>query len=276
MNYRHHDNPNVTTSNPLKEFFILLASIVVIILVVFYSLGAAVELIALHASTDFEKGFGDTFIKAFIEEKDKESRNATENYFQEIADKIIPELELPNLNYKIHVVEGGDTLNALALPGGHILIFSELIRGAQSENEVVMVLGHELGHYKNRDQLRGMGRGLAFAALLYFISPEDSFLGSSILNMAIITQLSFSREQEEEADKIGLAALNNYYGHVAGATEFFKRIQKLPEEKNTPEFLSTHPLSEKRIEKIDKIIKQKSLTIGTLKKLPENLIPSKN
>jgi Zn-dependent protease with chaperone function len=78
-----------------------------------------------------------------------------------------------DMQYKIHIIPD-PRINAMALPGGNIVVFSALIKETGSENELAFVLAHELGHFANRDHLRGLGRRLllltASAALILKIA----------------------------------------------------------------------------------------------------------
>jgi Zn-dependent protease with chaperone function len=141
--------------------------------------------------------------------------------------------------------------NAVALPGGVIAVTNGLLESVESENELAFVLGHELGHFHNRDHLRGLGRGIAFSLLLVAVGVGG---GGSAVQLASLAgqfaQRDFSRDQEIEADRFGLALLAAEYGHVSGAAAFFEH---LPERDGTLEgglasYFSTHPVNTERIQ----------------------------
>ncbi|MFQ5793370.1 MAG: M48 family metallopeptidase, partial [Acidobacteriota bacterium] len=106
-----------------------------------------------------------------------------------------------------------DQPNALAFPGALILVTSGLLEIVESENELAFVLGHELGHFRNRDHLRHLGRsavlGLLFAAI------RGSTGGSSAVELLSLagrlTCRKFSRGQEEGADAFGLELVHEEY-----------------------------------------------------------------
>jgi Zn-dependent protease with chaperone function len=84
-------------------------------------------------------------------------------------------------------------LNAFALPGGTILVTRGLIDAVDSENELAFVLAHEIGHFRNRDHLRQLGRGFAFGLVLLAVAGTDGgFATSSVLDGAA---RSFGRRQ---------------------------------------------------------------------------------
>jgi predicted Zn-dependent protease len=134
------------------------------------------------------------------------------------------------------------------------------MKQVESENELAFVLGHELGHFRNRDHLKSLGRDLALALLIATLSQ-----GSSVGDLAALSGdlagRSFSREtgREAEADAYGLSLVVAEFGHLEGATDFF---EKLPAPENVVErslssYLNTHPLSEERIEDMTRLAEEK-------------------
>ena len=137
--------------------------------------------------------------------------------------------------------------NAFALPGGLIVLTTGLLDGMRSENELAFVLGHELGHYKHRDHIEGLGRAVALGLLFAALGIGDADgLG---IRVADLTLRGFSRAQEREADRFGLELVYREYGHVADATGFFQRLlEDHKGDDGLAVYLSTHPGAESRIE----------------------------
>lgn len=161
-------------------------------------------------------------------------------------------------------------VNALAIPGDRVIIYKGLLAEMESENELMMVLGHELGHFQNRDHLRGLGRQVTVRLALATIFGDAGSIGAlASSGVAAISNSEFSKGQERQADEVGLTLLNETYGHVAGATDFFARMS----EQRGAElaFLATHPTSKSRVERIEKLIRQRDYSIGERSPLPESL-----
>ena len=153
----------------------------------------------------------------------------------------------PDSPYRFELrVADEDEPNAVALPGGTVVVTRGLLEAVESENELAFVLGHELGHFHGRDHLRGMGRGVVMAATLAVVGLGTAGdLGSMI---ASATVLGFGREQERTADSYGLSLLLAEYGHAAHATRFFERLEAKQGERGALEaWVSTHPLSAERV-----------------------------
>ncbi|MDH3748711.1 MAG: M48 family metallopeptidase, partial [Gammaproteobacteria bacterium] len=145
-------------------------------------------------------------------------------------------------------IDDSPELNALAFPGGLIIVTAGLLDEVETENELAFIIGHEMGHFKNRDHIRGLGRGVVLGIFFAAISSSDggATLGTSI---ADLTLRGFSRRQESGADRFGLELVHQEYGHVADAWRFFERISEGNESFiELVSYLSTHPPPKNRIE----------------------------
>lgn len=153
-----------------------------------------------------------------------------------------------------------DSLNAFALPGGVIGVHSGLIVAAQSESELASVLAHEIGHVTQRHIARMLaqqkqGSILQIAALvlgaLAARSNPQAAMGAMTMGMSASQQmlLSFSRDAEREADRVGLETLRDAGFDPSAMVSFFERLQQATRvyDSNAPAYLRTHPLTVERI-----------------------------
>lgn len=157
----------------------------------------------------------------------------------------------PDVPYTIRVeVDDSELANAMALPGGLIIVTQGLLDEVESENELAFVLGHELGHFKNRDHLRALGRGVVLSLFFTVITGNDaSGIG---INLADITLRGFNRRQESDADEFGLAIVHAEYGHVNEAWRLFQRWDE-EREPALVSYLATHPDAGDRVELLRKM-----------------------
>jgi len=157
---------------------------------------------------------------------------------------------------RLAVVED-EGVNAFAVPGGLVLATRGLLERASSENELAFVLAHELGHFHGRHQLRALGRGLVLGLTLQALAGASA---SGLPALAAqMTELRFAREQEQEADRFGLALVEAEYGHVAGATSFFRHLQEARRESPggpAVAWLSSHPLDGTRIRALETLAQE--------------------
>jgi predicted Zn-dependent protease len=163
-------------------------------------------------------------------------------------------------DFDIHFFGVRDSMiNAFALPGGFIGIHSALLLAAQSESELASVMSHEMGHVAQRHIARMLGKqrqdslipmaGLILAALASRASPDAAqalFAGSE--GLVAQRQLSFGRNAEREADRVGLQIMQDAGFDTSGMISFFGRLQNATRNYTEgPSFLQSHPLTTERI-----------------------------
>ena len=135
-----------------------------------------------------------------------------------------------------------------------------LLQQVESQNELAFVLGHELGHFRNRDHLRALGRGIALSLFFTVTSGSDvSGLGIKVSDLAL---RGFSRKQELAADSFGLDVVNAQYGHVSEAWRLFERWDT---EDGTlldiATYTSTHPQPDDRIGKLEQLALERGWSV---------------
>jgi predicted Zn-dependent protease len=181
----------------------------------------------------------------------------------------LPAQQRKNNQYQVLYIPE-DTVNAIAIPGNRVIIYRGLLKEVSSENELMMILGHELGHFANRDHLRGLGNVLVLRMTISYFLGDASMVKSIIATtLKAVGNAQYSQKQEKQADKFGLMLLDKTYAQVAGATDFFAKLGK--KQKSNLDFLATHPAPAKRVKEIDKLIKENKYTLGSLSPLPETL-----
>jgi len=163
-------------------------------------------------------------------------------------------------NFEVFAVKDS-SINAFALPGGFIGFHTGLIVTAETDSEVASVMGHETGHVLQRHLARQMDQqatntmialaGMVLGALAMSRNPSA---GAGLMQggqaAAISNQLSYSRDAEREADRIGFQILDASGYDVNGAPGFFQRLQKatgIMDKGGPPSYVRTHPLTTDRI-----------------------------
>ena len=182
-----------------------------------------------------------------------------------------PEIDgyINRLGYRIaaHSDRGGfdffvvddDQINAFAGPGGHIGINSGLILTADSEAEVASVVAHEIAHVTQNHIARAIEAsertslpvmaGLIAAIILGTQNPQaGQAAAAAVVGSQIQSQLDFTRENEQEADRVGMQMLAAAELDPRAMPAFFERLQETVRySRQPPEFLSTHPVTASRI-----------------------------
>lgn len=151
-------------------------------------------------------------------------------------------------------VSDDDSVNAFAAPGGYIVILDGLIQAAESPDEVAGVLAHEMAHAIERHPIEGLIHALGLRLVVSVLVGDASALiaGAAEVGEQLLV-LSYSREKEAQADRVGVEMLNKAGMRAGGLVDFFRRMKK-ERATNLPAaiaFLSTHPLHEDRIEAIE-------------------------
>ncbi len=262
-------NVNVSKTHPLKEFAILAGGLLAIVVGVYLALGLLVDLIVPRLSMDLENKLAAAFVGRLAETDEVAD---TTRSVQAMVDRL--QARCARLPYTITVhVQRADAVNAAALPGGHMVVFTGLLEKMTSENELAFVLAHELGHYAHRDHLRGLGRALILMTASTVLLGADNSINSMIGQGMMFTELSFSRKQETQADEFALDTLACQYGHVAGATAFFDKIPAEGDPGRFGHYFASHPENRRRIEHLEEMARERGYPGGDLRPLPADMIP---
>ena len=192
-------------------------------------------------------------VQAFQEVVKKEKidrRPATNAAVNGVGERIARAAEKSEYHWEFAVIDDPKTANAFALPGGKVAVYTGLFPLAQDTAGLAAVLGHEVGHVVAHHAGERMSQGYALQAV--GVALQVGLGGASSGTSNAIMQafglgaqygvlLPFSREQEAEADHIGLIlmAKAGYDPHAALA--LWQRFEGKAGEKSPPEFLSTHP-----------------------------------
>ena len=151
---------------------------------------------------------------------------------------------------QIHVVKD-QTVNAFALPGGHIVVYEGILQKMQHKEELAALLAHEVSHVNHRHSIKAIAKSLSSYLFLSIITSDVNGITSVIVSNAdMFNSLTYSRSLEEEADTEGLKILYDNKIDQRGFIYLFETLQK--ENKGgigAIELISTHPLTEDRIEK---------------------------
>lgn len=171
--------------------------------------------------------------------------------------------DLPSAEWEFVVFESPD-LNAFALPGGKVGIYSGMMQFAESDDELATVMGHEIAHVTARHGSERMSQNILVAAGAVGVgvatkdrsgSERAAILAAYGLGTTVGVMLPYSRSHETEADAIGLQyAARAGYDPMA-AIRFWERMeQKSAGKDKPPEFLSTHPADETRIKNLNAVM----------------------
>jgi len=239
-------NVNVSKQHPLKYLFSRLSVLLAVVCVVYFALSGALEVAIKYVPDKIEAILTTSFFSAdkFIENSDPESQQRLEAILSELL------VYYPDTTkqFKIYLIEQ-DEINAIALPGNTMIIFSGLLEKLNDDKELAFVIGHELGHYVNHDHLRGLGQGAIFMAVIASLGGGDP--GGVISKSINLFGLRYSRKQESTADLFSLDLLGKSYGSDQGAISAIEKLGVYGKREGI-EALSTHPSIKRRIRALKK------------------------
>jgi len=182
-----------------------------------------------------------------------------EDYLNQIGQRIAAQSGEGGVGFRFFAIRDS-TINAFAMFGGFIGVNTGLLLAAQTESELAGVLAHEISHVTQSHLARQIAHekqlsvasivSLALSILAARSNSQVAGAAAAATEAATIqSQLSYSRDFEREADRVGFDLLSKAQFDVQGMASFFERLQKAGRvyENNAPVYMRTHPLSTERI-----------------------------
>jgi predicted Zn-dependent protease len=180
-------------------------------------------------------------------------------YVQAVGRSLGPYTHRPHLAYQFAVLDT-PVVNAFAVPGGYIYVTRGILALMGSEAELAVVLGHELGHVNARHSVHRMSEmmlvqvGLAAGSVLSETFAEISGLAGVGVQLLF---LKYSRDDERQADALGVEYARKGAYNPGEMVAFFSSLEKLGDLSGghvLPGFLSTHPLTSERIDRVRQML----------------------
>ncbi|MDG1215348.1 MAG: M48 family metalloprotease, partial [Luminiphilus sp.] len=212
-------------------------------------------------SADYEYELGRMWLRSFRGQAPLVTDPLLYGYLENLVFELVQHSELQDRRIELVIVDN-PTINAFAVPGGVIGVHNGLFNYAVTEDEFATVMAHEIAHISQRHFSRRMEQAqeqgpMQLAALLAGVllaATVGSDAGLAAMTtaqgLAQDAQLRYSRANEAEADRVGLRTLYNAGMDPYAAPQMFERMYaatRYSQGDRIPEFLRTHPLSEKRI-----------------------------
>ncbi len=207
--------------------------------------------------------------QAYAEEKKKaqaegklNSSSALTSRVRNISQRLIPATatfrsDAPGWPWEVNTLTTPD-LNAYCMPGGKIMVYSGLVEKLDlTDAELAAVLGHEMAHAlreHSRERVsRAMTQQIALAGVAVLTGAGEGLQNMANTVAAVTFQLPHSREQESEADTIGLELMARAGYDPNAAVSVWKKMIAA-EQGGTPQFLSTHPSPQSRIQDLQSLV----------------------
>ncbi|MEM1154908.1 MAG: M48 family metalloprotease [Pseudomonadota bacterium] len=212
-------------------------------------------------SAEFEYQLGRAWLRIFRSQAQTVDDPLLHEYLEHLIYLLVTHSQLEDRRVELVIVDSPD-INAFAVPGGVIGVNNGLLMYAQTEDELVTVLAHEIAHLSQRHFSRGVefqqrNQPLALAAMLASFVLMATVGGDAGMAGLAASQaaaqdsaLRYSRTNEQEADRVGMQTLAEAGFDPHAAPAMFERMMQASRFSGSgriPEFLRTHPLTENRI-----------------------------
>jgi predicted Zn-dependent protease len=219
----------------------------------------------LVSEQEIEKGADIAYDQELDKAKQKRALNTDQQTYQRvqtISRKLIPQTgvfrpDAPQWQWEVNV-QTTDDVNAYCMPGGKIMVYTGLIEQLHATDaELAAVIGHEISHAlreHSRERIsRAYAEQLALAGIAVATGASEGLMQLASQVSAVTFQLPHSREQEAEADRIGLELMARAGYDPNAAVALWQKMGKLSSG-GPPEFLSTHPSGESRIRELEALV----------------------
>lgn len=239
----------------LRELRTLLLYALAALLAIYFGIGAVVDFGVRYISYEREvELFRHAKFSAFMAAEESATDSESLQRLKPILARLTQSAEVPQLPYTLFVLDDPE-VNAFAFPGGAIGVSAGLLEIVQDDIEMAFVLAHELGHFKHRDHLHGIGRALGIGVLYTLIFGGQ--VGSDSLTPVLMSVLqgAYSRGQETAADEFGLKIVYEQYGTTEGFDRLFRFLATHQDSPKWVHMFSTHPAPEDRIDRLQTYIK---------------------
>lgn len=178
---------------------------------------------------------------------------AVVGYVNEVGQRIVRQTEMAQMPWAFHVVND-PAINAFSIPGGHVYVNTGLITAAGNVSELSGVMAHEISHGVARHSTEQLSKAYGLEILATLVLGQNPAAYQTILAQIIGggALARFSRDAEEEADKLGVHSMYRAGYNPRGMASMFEEL--LSREQRSPNsvarFFSTHPLTTDRIRKV--------------------------
>ena len=198
-----------------------------------------------------------------IIKREKISKNKVyQSVVRRVGNRIAKVSHTPDLDWEYKVIENDEMINAFALPGGKVGVYTGILKVAETEAGLATVMAHEVAHAVARHGGERVSTSilmqLGAAGLAIGLKNKDPKVVNGVLaaygvGMAVGVSLPFGRGQESEADRIGLIYMAKAGYNPIEAIGFWQRMDEASKgRRSPPEFLSTHPSHGTRIRNLKK------------------------
>ncbi|MCZ6527819.1 MAG: M48 family metallopeptidase [Candidatus Dadabacteria bacterium] len=229
-----------------------------------------------------ENEMGLTAFKEVLKNEQISTNQSYNNAVTRVGQRIAAVSDTQNYKWEFKVIEDDEQINAFALPGGKVAVYTGILPVAETDAGLATVMAHEVAHVAARHggervstgilaQLGAVGVGAAMGGSDPFV--YEAVMQAYGLGANVGVLLPFSRSQESEADRIGLVYMAKAGYDPREAVAFWQRMDEAVKgNPQPPEFLSTHPGYGTRIRNLQQWLPEAMVYYNSSSKAPNNPI----
>lgn len=231
---------------------LLLLGLVLLLIAGYFGIRAGANAAVLALPLSVDKQIGDAAMQSMDLGGAKIDDPVVLDALQSIVDRMQPVAANAEIDFRVHVVDA-PTVNAFALPGGNMVVYTGLIQTAGSAEQIAAVLAHEMSHATLRHGLQRLGQSLGiYAALTLLVGDVSGLMGAGVDLFQAASINSYSRTHENEADAEGLRMLHAAKIDPSGMAEFFAIMEENHDDlPGIFAWVSTHPDPASRIANVE-------------------------
>lgn len=237
--------------------------IILLLAMTFIQNGCAINQGDIHGfniiSIEQEKQLGDKFVTEIEKQHKVYTDVETTAYVERVGRRLLTQAREVPFPFTFKVVLD-ETVNAFAVPGGHLYVHTGLIKAAVSEDELAAVMAHEINHGVARHGTRQMTQQYGYNLVLQLLLGDNpgmlTQLASSLFGTA--GSMAYSRGMENQADYLGVETMAKAGYDPNAMVSFFTKLEAISGQKSSQvaQFFSSHPLTSERLTNVKNAIAQ--------------------
>jgi len=188
-----------------------------------------------------------------------------QQYIKQVGEKVVQQSDAAKSPYpfQFYLLRDPRTINAFALPGGQVFITAALLSRLSSESQLAATLGHEIGHVVARHGAEHLAKQQLGATLVGAVGvvasdSEQRARQAQVLAQAVnqLVSLRYGRDDELESDRLGVRFMTQAGYNPQGIVELMQILGSARQGGQSPEFFSSHPNPENRVQRLQQLISQ--------------------
>jgi len=200
-----------------------------------------------------EKQLGDKFVVEVEKQRKVVTDPQVQGYLNRLGNRLLTGVRVREFDFTFKAVRD-DSVNAFAVPGGHVYVHTGLIKAAQNETELASVMAHEINHAVARHGTQQLTQQYGYGLVIQLLLGQNpnllAQLASTLFGQGAF--MAYSRSMENQADYLGVETMYRAGYDPRGMISFFKKIDTINQRNPgaLEQFFSSHPMTGERLRNV--------------------------